>query len=70
MGSIGDTNDEGIDNRGYCDAPLGFQRHWLDYPGKGRAEVSTVDPMDHLGVSADVFTVSRDYHAATTKRCT
>ena len=38
--------------------------------GKDRAEELTVDPMDHLGVSADVFTVSRDYHAATTKRCT
>jgi hypothetical protein len=69
VGSIGDADDEGVDNRGYCGAPLGFQRHWLDYPGKSRAEKSTVDPMDHLGVSADVFTVSQSYRAATTKRC-
>lgn len=50
MGAIGDTDDEGIDNRGYCDTRLGFQRHWQDYPRKSRAKQPTVDPMDHLGV--------------------
>jgi hypothetical protein len=52
VGAISDTDDEGVDNRGHCDAPLGFQRHWQGYPG----EVLTVDSMDHLGVGADVFT--------------
>ena len=51
MGSIGDTDDEGIDNRGYCDVAFGFQRHWQDYPGKGRAEELTVEPMDHRAAS-------------------
>lgn len=56
MGAIGNTDDEGVDNRGHCDAPLGFQRHWQDYPKKDPAEQLTVDSMDHLGVGADAFT--------------
>jgi hypothetical protein len=48
VGAIDDTDDEEIDNRGYCDAPSGFQRHLHGYPGKGRAEELTVDLMDHF----------------------
>jgi hypothetical protein len=48
VGAIDDTDDEEIDNRGYCDAPSGFQRHLQGYPGKGRAEELTVDLMDHF----------------------
>ena len=56
MGAIGDTDDGGVDNRGHCDALLGSQRHWQDYPRKGPAGQLTVDSMDHLGVDVDVFT--------------
>jgi hypothetical protein len=56
VGAIGDPDDEGVDNRGHCDAPLGFQRHRQDYPRNGPAAQLTVDSMDHLGVSADAFT--------------
>jgi hypothetical protein len=56
VGAIGDTDDERVDNRGYCNAPLGFQRHWQDYPRKGPPEQLIVDSMDHLGVDVDVFT--------------
>lgn len=56
MGAIGDTDDEEVDNRGHRDAPLGFQRHWQDYPREDLAEQLTVDSMGHLAVGADVFT--------------
>ena len=64
MGAVGNTDDEGVDNRGHCDTPLGFQRHWQDYPRKDLAEQLTVDSMESVRTYLREPELSRSHNKA------